>query len=222
MGFMMTKVGKLQKEAQDEYAHAGTIAEECLAASRTVTAFNAQHKMSARYNSNLTQARVLGVKKGFALGGGIGMLQFFIYSLQAISFIYGARLIYWGIGQPGDVLNVFMAILIGSFSFGSLAPEITAISLASGAGAKLFETIDRKPPIDVYSKKGTPVDRSKLKGKIAFKGVNFTYPNRPEVPVMIDFNLEVAPGATVALVGPSGSGKSTWYAIFRLLVINLT
>ena len=44
---------------------------------------------------------------------------------------------------------------------------------------------------------------------IQVKGLNFHYPSRPDVNVLKDFDLTVAPGEVVALVGSSGSGKST-------------
>ena len=40
-------------------------------------------------------------------------------------------------------------------------------------------------------------------------------PSRPKQAALADFNLQVAPGETVALVGPSGAGKST---VFQLLL----
>lgn len=39
--------------------------------------------------------------------------------------------------------------------------------------------------------------------------VSFTYPARPDAPVLNGMNLSVKPGQTLALVGPSGCGKST-------------
>ncbi|MGC4065620.1 MAG: ABC transporter ATP-binding protein [Polyangiaceae bacterium] len=42
---------------------------------------------------------------------------------------------------------------------------------------------------------------------IRFRHVGFAY--RPDVPVILDFDLEVPGGKTVALVGPSGAGKTT-------------
>ncbi|MGD9153006.1 MAG: lipid A export permease/ATP-binding protein MsbA [Gammaproteobacteria bacterium] len=45
-------------------------------------------------------------------------------------------------------------------------------------------------------------------GAIAFKNVNFSYPNTEKL-VLQDINFEIAPGQIVALVGQSGGGKST-------------
>ena len=53
------------------------------------------------------------------------------------------------------------------------------------------------------------------RGELAFQGVTFAYPGRPELPALHDFSLSVKAGERVALVGPSGAGKST---VFRLLL----
>ena len=53
----------------------------------------------------------------------------------------------------------------------------------------------------------------RLRGEVAFAGVNFRYPARPEVAVLRDLNLAARPGERIALVGPSGAGKSTLTAL---------
>ena len=55
----------------------------------------------------------------------------------------------------------------------------------------------------------SPCPQTKTKGSIVLKKVSFTYPTRPEAPVLQSLNLTIQPGKTVALVGPSGCGKST-------------
>src|ERR1035441_4097180 len=46
-----------------------------------------------------------------------------------------------------------------------------------------------------------------IEGEIVFDNVSFGYD--PDVPVLRDVDLRIAPGETVAFVGPTGAGKST-------------
>jgi ATP-binding cassette subfamily B protein len=46
-----------------------------------------------------------------------------------------------------------------------------------------------------------------IEGEIVFDGVSFGYD--PDLPVLRDVDLRIAPGETVAFVGPTGAGKST-------------
>ena len=48
-----------------------------------------------------------------------------------------------------------------------------------------------------------------------FEEVSFRYPTRPDSLALDRFDLSVAPGETVAIVGPSGAGKTT---VFNLLL----
>jgi len=52
-------------------------------------------------------------------------------------------------------------------------------------------------------------DKSGSDTVLEFKDVSFAYPTRPQKQILVDFNLKVHKGETVALVGPSGQGKST-------------
>ena len=58
----------------------------------------------------------------------------------------------------------------------------------------------------VFETPGAP-DLPPIEGEIVFDNVTFGYD--PEVPVVRDIDLRIAPGETVAFVGPTGAGKST-------------
>ena len=46
-------------------------------------------------------------------------------------------------------------------------------------------------------------------GGLSLEKLYFTYPSRPNVPVLQGVSVSVSSGQTLALVGPSGCGKST-------------
>merc|ERR1712100_344524 len=74
------------------------------------------------------------------------------------------------------------------------------------AAKRLFYMLEKEPKMDVYSTDGF---RPEMEGVVEFKNVSFSYPNRPEMPVLRGLNLTINPGESVALVGQSGCGKST-------------
>jgi ATP-binding cassette subfamily B protein len=87
------------------------------------------------------------------------------------------------------------------------------ITQASGAAERLFEILAVEPAVrSPANPKPLP---SPARGEVAFAGVRFAYPSRPEATVLHDLTLRVRPGEKVALVGPSGAGKST---IFHLIL----
>jgi len=94
------------------------------------------------------------------------------------------------------------------------------------AASRIFELIDREPPIDTnpFVENGEarviPMTSAQAKnsncgkivdnfsGSIAFQEVKFSYPTR-DAPVLNGLNMNVKSGETIALIGTSGSGKST-------------
>jgi ATP-binding cassette subfamily B protein len=100
----------------------------------------------------------------------------------------------------------FLALLVAS-GIATVTHVWAELSRASGAADRIAELLAVKPAIE------TPSDPVALpapsQGLLEFRDVNFCYPERPGVTVLKDFNLEVRPGETVAIVGPSGAGKSS-------------
>lgn len=54
-----------------------------------------------------------------------------------------------------------------------------------------------------------------MRGEIEFRNVEFTYPSRPDNPVLRGLNLYIAAGHTIGIVGGSGSGKSTIISLLQ-------
>ena len=80
---------------------------------------------------------------------------------------------------------------------------------AKASAARIFEILDENP--EIVERPGA-YDLVDVKGRIDFNHVDFSYDNGAEI--LDDFDLHIAAGDTVALVGRTGSGKST---VARLL-----
>ncbi|CAO2617604.1 ATP-dependent translocase ABCB1 [Lemmus lemmus] len=202
------------KELQ-AYAKAGAVAEEVLAAIRTVIAFGGQKKELERYNNNLEEAKKLGIKKAITANISIGAAFLLIYASYALAFWYGTSLVISKEYSIGQVLTVFFSVLIGAFSIGQASPNIEAFANARGAAYEVFNIIDNKPNIDSFSTNGHKPDN--IKGNLEFRNIHFSYPSRKEVQILKGLNLKVQSGQTVALVGNSGCGKSTTVQLLQRL-----
>ena len=79
----------------------------------------------------------------------------------------------------------------------------SAIVGMSVAAESIFQTLDEPLEADA----GT-VELQSVQGAVSFEHVSLRYPNADRDAVN-DFNLDVQPGESIALVGLSGSGKTT-------------
>lgn len=91
------------------------------------------------------------------------------------------------------------------------APTITTAFIGAHG---VFRIIDRQPSITSLK---TSKFNDEQSSNVEFKQIHFQYPTRPDIQVLVDFNLAIPEGKTVALVGHSGSGKSTCIQLLQRL-----
>ncbi|EMD39893.1 hypothetical protein CERSUDRAFT_81221 [Gelatoporia subvermispora B] len=198
-GFMQTSLASV--------ADGGTLAEEVISTVRTTQAFGTQRILADLYDKRISGSRIADMSAAVWHGAGLAVFFFVIYGAYALAFDFGSTLINHGEANAGQIVNVILSILIGSFSLALLAPEMQAITHGRGAAAKLFETIFRVPDIDSSNEGGLKPE--KCVGEITFEHVKFNYPSRLDVPIVKNLSITFPAGKTTALVGASGSGKST-------------
>eukprot|EP01113_Clastostelium_recurvatum_P006565 TRINITY_DN1297_c0_g1_i1.p1 TRINITY_DN1297_c0_g1~~TRINITY_DN1297_c0_g1_i1.p1 ORF type:complete len:1417 (-),score=461.68 TRINITY_DN1297_c0_g1_i1:319-4464(-) len=214
-GFMARMMSELTKKGQDAYAKAGSVAEECLQAIRTVVMFSGEDKETQRYEANLKDARATGIRKGVANGVGLGVVMLIMFSTYALAFWYGSTLISKSIMNTktgnnwtgGDVVTVFFSVIFGAFALGQASPNIASFANGRAGAYKIFQVLQRTSAIDPTSSQGEKIEN--VRGDVEFREVEFRYPSRPEVLVFNGMNLRARAGQKVALVGDSGGGKST-------------
>ncbi|MFO0597217.1 MAG: ABC transporter transmembrane domain-containing protein [Myxococcaceae bacterium] len=199
------RVRKLSKESQDALAKASDVAVESLGGIRTVRSFAAEKKETSRYRAAIDSSLQLAFRRINLSASFFGIAFFAAFSSGVFVFWFGARMVASGALTPGSLISFLFYTMQMAFSLSALAELWTDLQRAAGAAERVFELLHRTPSIATGS--GRTLD--KVEGRVTYDGVAFAYPSRPEIPVLQDFKLELAPGEVVAVVGPSGAGKST-------------
>ncbi|KAH0829104.1 hypothetical protein J3R83DRAFT_2570 [Lanmaoa asiatica] len=203
---------KLSNQSQEAVGEMTKVAQESLAALRTVQAFNANAQEQAKFSDRINRVLALARKEAIASGIFFGSTGW-SGNMTIIGLLgYGGTLVSQGAITVGDLTSLLLytayvgnglQMLTGIFRACS---AFSSIMRGIGAGTRIFELLDRKPAI--APSQGIDVDLSR-RGIIRFENVGFEYPSRKGVQILDDFNLEIGVGENVAIVGKSGGGKSS-------------
>ncbi|KAJ3695068.1 hypothetical protein LUZ60_000445 [Juncus effusus] len=196
----------LSHKSRAEYSKANSLVQQALGSIKTIYSFTAEKRIVDKYTAILETTIKLGIKQGIAKGVAVGCtgLSFAIWGFLAW---YGSRLIMYHGESGGKIYAAGISFVLGGLSLGMALPEVKHFAEASIAANRILNRIDRTPQIDTDDPTAVKLDQ--IRGEIEFDSVHFTYPSRPDSPVLKDFSLHVPAGQTIALVGSSGSGKST-------------
>eukprot|EP00804_Cyclotella_cryptica_P002916 CCRYP_013285-RC/>CCRYP_013285-RC protein AED:0.10 eAED:0.10 QI:3315/1/1/1/0.9/0.72/11/142/467 len=174
---------------------------------------------------NLLEEQILVVSKKAALLRGIsaGAVQIIQLGVYALAFYIGAKLMDKGDLDYESFNLVLWSMAFGASGMGQAANWVAAAAKGKAAAVRVFELLDRKPPIDSrpWNEDGSPRDIvvpsevKDKKGEIEFRSVKFAYPTRKTARVFDRFSLKIPAGQTAALIGSSGSGKSTVMALLE-------
>ena len=123
-GIMNKFVSRYMQQSLKHVAEGGSIAEEVISTIRTAQAFGTQNILSTLYDAHIAMSHTVDVKAAAVNGIGLANFFFVIYSAYGLAFYYGTTLVIQGHATVGIIVNVFIAILIGSFSLALLAPEL--------------------------------------------------------------------------------------------------
>ncbi|KAH0987077.1 hypothetical protein GBA52_014254 [Prunus armeniaca] len=148
------------------------------------------------------------IKQSYVSGAGLFSSQFFNTAATALAYWYGGRLLVLEEITPKHLFQAFLILLFTAYIIAEAGSMTSDISKGNSAIQSVFAILDRKSEIDPDNKWGLEIKR-RIKGRVEFRNVFFSYPTRPDQMILKGLSLRIDAGKTVALVGQSGSGKST-------------
>jgi len=207
------RVRRLSRASQDRVADVGVQVEESLNAVRTVQAYGREGFERGRFGERVESAFATAIERTRARALLTAIVIVLVFGAIGAVLWVGGHDVLAGRITPGELSAfVFYAVVVAS-AVGALSEIATELQRAAGATERLVELLETRPSI-VPPRDPVALPQPPL-GAVAFEGVTFRYPTRPQHPALAGFDLAVAPGETVALVGPSGAGKTT---VFNLLL----
>jgi ATP-binding cassette subfamily B protein len=177
--------------------------QESISGIMVAKSFRQERAIYDAFDANNKQSYSVGVRRGLTLNT--------IFPVMGLASGAGAAVMIYATGwavrsggmSPGDWYLFMQAVGFFWWPMMNIASFWSQFQDGLAAAERVFALIDAEPKV-VQTAAG-PVER--LEGRIAFRDFCFTYTG--EEVVLDDFNLEIRPGETVALVGHTGAGKSS-------------
>jgi ATP-binding cassette subfamily B protein len=192
------------QEVQQRIAEVTAEVEENISGVRVVKAFAAEDRQLARFRVSV--ARVFG-QSMFAtrLQAFYNPLLAFLPNLGlAVILLMGGRQVVHGTLSLGDFTAFYSYLLMLISPMRQLGIALGLAQRATASGARLYQILDREPR--VVAPAGAP-PLPPGRGAVSLRDVTFAYGSG--APSLVDVDLSVEAGSTVALVGATGSGKTT-------------
>ena len=206
------RVRRLSRDSQDRVADTSGLAGETLNAIQTVQAFTLEGLQGRRYDAAVEESFSTAIRRTRVRAWLIAFAIMTMFSAVTLVLWLGARSVLHGTMSGGDLAKFLSYAIFMGTAVASLSEMWGELQRASGAMERTIELLQSRPSIVTPA---DPIALDVTRGAITFEHVSFNYPSRPDSRALDNFQLEIAPGETIAFVGPSGAGKST---VFQLLL----
>lgn len=184
------------------------VAEENYNGQIVIKMFSAEEKMKGKFNKVNTDLASTLFKSETCGGLENPITNLVSYIAYAGIFLVGGLLMANGSKAMsiGTISAFLMYINLFQSPLTQLAQSLNVIQTASASAGRVSEFLSQES-IEDDKDKQIQLTPEKIKGKIEFNHVNFSYDDTREI--IKDFSAKIEPGMKVAIVGPTGAGKTT-------------
>ncbi|MEM7030722.1 MAG: ABC transporter ATP-binding protein [Chloroflexota bacterium] len=203
-GQITTRSRKAFRGVQRNLGGLNAVMEESITGLRVIKAFAREDDTLEKFEKINAQNRKVGIKADMitaALGPMFTTMS--ILTIAAVAWL-GGWLALRGVVQIGVLATFIIYIRIFFRPMRGIAMLYNALQSALAGAERIFTVLDVEPAITDKPDANPLPD---IKGEVTFQDVSFAY--EADKPVLMDVDLHVEPGQTIALVGPTGAGKTT-------------
>ena len=205
------RLRNVSRTSQDRVADVGAMVAEVLGAMKIVQAFNQESREEARFAAAVESTFTTAKRRILLRAAMTAIIIMLVFGAITMLMWQGAIGVAEGTISGGTIAAFVLTGGLVAGAFGALTEVYGDLLRGAGAASRLNELLNEKTTIAAPAR---PLELpTPVRGKLAFEGVTFRYPTRPEVSALADFSLTIEPGETVAIVGPSGAGKSTLFQL---------
>lgn len=207
MMVILSKSQKYFKSKQEELGNLNAHIEEIYSGLNVVKVYNGKNNANEKfdlYNRKVCNAN----KKSQFLSGLMMPLMNFIGNFGYVAVcIVGAILTMNGNISFGVIVAFITYVRLFTSPLAQIAQGLTSLQSTAAASERVFEFLDEEE-MSNQSNLTKYLDKSKVKGNIEFKNVEFKYDGN-EKPTINNFTATAKAGQKIAIVGPTGAGKTT-------------
>ena len=177
--------------------------QESISGIMVAKSFRQEHAIYATFDANNEQSYRVGLRRGLMLNT-IFPVMGLASGVGVAALVYaGGLATRGGAVSAGDWYLFMQAVGFFWWPLMNISSFWSQFQDGLSASERVFALIDAEPK--VVQTASEPVER--LDGRIEFRDFTFAY--TPKETVLPDFDLEIHPQETVALVGHTGAGKSS-------------
>lgn len=207
------RIRRISRMTQDAVALVGSRIDETLHSIQTVQASVQESREQKRFANEVESAFSAATARAATGAWLAATMMVLIFGLISGILWVGGQAVLDGRSTSGEIAAFLFYAVVVAGALTTMSEVFSEIMRGAGAAERLLELLRAKPMVQ-YPQDPDPWPQRES-GSIRMERVGFNYPSRPDNPALIDIDLELAAGSTVALVGPSGAGKST---LFQLLL----
>lgn len=205
LNYMGKVTGRLMRDYQGAIGEVAGIASEATTGIRAIRALDQEGFISRRFAAAVERSLGIGRRHNIAYG--------LVRGVASVgSELTAVLVIFIAIPQVGEgaltVGQIAAFVFTGILTMNAIRDVAvcgTEVRRVSGALGRVVDVLTRIPRVP----RAQGEQRDPVRGEIAFDHVDFTYPARPDLPILRDLDVRIGQGEVVAVVGTSGAGKST-------------